>query len=180
MKEVRSPIERPPIRRISEQDLFRELYRVACYFHASGSISSAEDEVGRIPALQLLAEEVQECEIVTSLLNASIRMRLLDEQLWEKSDKIRQSFASIVGTLWEPQTGTAGSDLSVREACNKIVHASDIGFFVDETKYNEACMLPRFLKPRIAVYGTRGQIAWRAEVSINGLVEAGYCLAGYA
>lgn len=180
MKEVRSPIELSPVRRISDDDLNRELFRAACYFHASSSLSNSEDEVGRIPALQLLAEHLQESEIVTSLLNSSIRIRLLDEQLWDKSNEIRETFAWNVGSLCSPADATDPTDLTLREACNKILHAEDIGFYVDDTQYSSECMMPQFLEPRIALYGSRGRTAWRAEVSIDRFVEAGYWLANYS
>ncbi len=133
-----------------------------------------------IPALQLLAEEVQESEIVSSLLNAAMRIRLLDEQLWEKSDEIKRRFACITGLLWQPETAPHPIDLSTREACSKIVHADDICFFVDDSKYNADGATPRFLLPRVALYGNRGRISWRAELSVNEFVEAGYWLANYA
>ena len=180
MKEIRYGGQRPPIRRVADLDLNRDLFRIACYFHASASLSSPEDEVGRMPALQLLAEECQESEIVSSLLHAAMRIRLLDEQLWDKSVKVQQQFACNTGLLWEPETAPQAIDLSTREACNKIVHAADICFFVDECQYNSKSLPPRFLLPRVALYGNRGRIAWRAELSVNEFVEAGYWLANYA
>jgi hypothetical protein len=135
--------------------------------------------VGRIPALQLLAEECQESEIVGSLLNAAMRIRLLDEQLWDKTEEIQQRFARRTGLLWEPVTAAHAIDLSTREACNKIVHAGDIGFFVDDSQYCAGGVTPRFLLPRVSLYGNRGRIAWRAELSVDDFVEAGYWLANY-
>ena len=114
---------------------------------------------------------------MSSLLHAAMRIRLLDEQLWDKSEKVQQQFALNTGLLWEPETAPLAIELTTREACNKIVHAADICFFVDESQYNSKCLSPRFLLPRVALYGNRGRIAWRAELSVNEFVEAGYWLA---
>ena len=179
MKEIRSPIPRPMIRRVVDDDLKRELFRIVCYFHASASLSSPENQVGRIPVLQLLAEDNQESEIVSSLLNVAMRIRLLDEQLWDKSDEIKRNFTYKTGLLWESEATSKVNDLSVREACNKIIHASDIGFFVDESKYDTDVLSPRYLLPRISLYGNRGRSPWRAEVSVDEFIEASYWISRY-
>ena len=178
MKETRDPEPRRAVHRVSREELLTELYRVACYFHASPKLSSREDEIDRIPAPQLLVEAVQEKEIARSLLVASIQMRLLDELLWQSSDAVKQRVQTTVGLLWEPENSVKAVDLSLREACNKIVHADDFGFFVDETQYDpDKFGTPRFLKPRLASYGKRGKNAWRAEIDVDQFVAGGYWLA---
>ncbi len=178
MKEVRYPNAKPPIRFLAQDGLLVELYRVLCYFHASKSLSSSEDDINHIPATQLLAEEVQEAEIVAALVSSSIKIRLLDEQLWDAPQDVKDRFKFTAGQLWNPHDAASPKDLSVREACNKIVHASDIGFFVDDSKYRtESFLTPRYLEPKIAVYGKFGGNEWRAEVSIIPYIEAGYWLA---
>lgn len=126
MKEVRDPQPSPPIRRISDKALFIDLFRIQCFFHASKSCSSAEDDIHHIPASQLLADEVQSEEIVEALVSASIKIRLLDEQLWEADKEIRDLFKFSAGKLWSPLDTKNSADLSLRKACNKIIHAEDL------------------------------------------------------
>lgn len=135
-----------------------------------------------VPAMQLLAEEVQEGEIVRTLLNVSLQMRLLDEQIWQFPEKERKWFDFTVGSLWEPAESGSPLPLSVREACNKIVHAKDIGFFVNDSAYDtDKFLVPRFLEARVSVYGARrSNCEWRAEIGINDFVTAGYWMARYA
>lgn len=181
MKEVRYPSPIPPVRLLSQEVLCAELYRVLCYFHASKNICSPEDDINSIPATQLLVEEVQEAQILEALVSSSIKLRLLDEQLWNAEKEVKELFQFTVGKLWSPHDAATHKDLTLREACNKIVHAEDIGFFVDSSQYcTERFLTPRFLEPKIAVYGKHEGNCWRAEVSIDQYIEAGYWLTRYA
>ena len=65
----------------------------------------------------------------------------------------------------------------MREACNKIVHAGEISYFVDDSKYNpHHFIVPRFLTPQISTYGEFRGASWKAVIDIDKFVEAGYWL----
>ncbi len=175
MEEHKHSIGIPPIQRIGGMELLRELHRLQCFFFASKLISSAEDDVAHTPASQVLADDVQEDEIMSTLLNAGIRLRLLHDEVKDRPNG--GVFQMPVGVLQGNILSNEVEKLYIREACNKIIHARDVGFFVDEKRFNAGAFIsPRFLEPRIALYGRFKGADWRTELCITSFVEAGYHL----
>lgn len=67
-----------------------------------------------------------------------------------------------VGKLEEPISSQA-KDLTLREACNKIIHVREIKYEVIKGDYE----WNRFLKPTIYLYGKRQEIRWRAILDVK-------------
>ena len=90
-------------------------------------------------------------EIHQRLISVAIQLRMIDDILMQNS-RTREFAETTVGHLNE--TGS----LSLREACNKIIHASEIEI-----------LLPA--KPVIVLHGKKGSEAWKAEFDLLGFVS---------
>jgi hypothetical protein len=66
-----------------------------------------------------------------------------------------------VGKLEEP-IGSQAKDLTLREACNKIIHVKEIKYEIIDGNYE----WNRYLKPTIYLYGKRQENRWRATIDI--------------
>lgn len=107
------------------------------------------------PILHL--QQFEDDEITRILMSSAITARVVDDR--EGGDL--SSLAGPVGLLAEPHDA-ATVPLSLREACNKIIHAKKIRFDVENTEE----MQP-YIKPTIYLYGARsngGQ--WKATVDV--------------
>lgn len=60
------------------------------------------------------------------------------------------------------QTSTGREGLSLREACNKIIHAREINFDQLPNEGQEDCF-----GPFVDLYGMRGHSAWKATLHIR-------------
>ena len=90
-------------------------------------------------------------EIHQTLISVAVQLRMIDDVLMQKR-RGREFAEGIVGRLDE-----AGI-LSLREACNKIIHAREIEI-----------QLPA--KPQIVLHGRKGSQAWKAELDILDFVR---------
>lgn len=139
--------------------VFLELHRLLAIILASKSF--AELRVGdgeKWEAIDHL-QQVEDDEITRILLFVSITARVIDDRY----DKALDLIAGDCGTLFNTdRNGTTKSGLSLREACNKIIHAKKVRFDVSETEAKQ-----RYLNPVIYLYGERqnGQ-AWKAVLDV--------------
>lgn len=90
-------------------------------------------------------------EIHQTLISVAVQLRMIDDSLMQNS-RTRESAQTIVGRLNETDI------LSLREACNKIIHAREIQI-----------LLPA--KPGIVLHGKKGSESWKAEFDILGFVR---------
>ena len=103
-------------------------------------------------------DEFESDEMTRVLLTVASTIRVIDD----RESKIFDFLALNCGWL-TPNTGDAMrvSDLTVREACNKIMHASEIKF--------ERTSLPSgrcFLQPRIHLFGDYRKQTWQANLDV--------------
>jgi hypothetical protein len=123
-----------------------------------------------------LQQQCEELEIQSLLLSVAVRIRILDEAY---NDTSREKWSLTVGRLFSNSTSKSQIALSLREACNKIIHARVVNFCrTDEAEYDEV-IFP--LMPTIVMYGSRSRttIVWRAELEINAFVDAALGVAEY-
>lgn len=70
---------------------------------------------------------------------------------------------------WNPVVGELVVDskdnyqMTLREACNKIIHSKEIKYEIQEGEYE----WNRFLQPTIYLYGEHNKIGWRAIIDIQ-------------
>jgi hypothetical protein len=81
-------------------------------------------------------------------------------------DYIASASASVCGNLVSTLTeGTKEEPLTLREACNKIIHASRIRFDVDDARR------PTKLNPVLYVYGEKYGQEWKARLDLLAFAE---------
>lgn len=138
-----------------------DIYRILTIFMASKSIAELEEShlYKEDDPLQQFAV-FESDEITRILLTVSITVRVVDE----RESKIMGLLADDCGHL-VPDTNKPAppTSLSIREACNKIMHASKIEF--------GRATLPNgrsFLQPWIYLFGTDFQKknAWKANLNV--------------
>ena len=104
-------------------------------------------------------EGESEADIVSLLVEIATQYRLM---VWNVSEKNRSAHYAdeVVGVIAQEDKQEI-SDLKMRSACDKIIHAEEIVF--DASKLRGAPY--HFKNPLIHIYGKRGKISW--EVSID-------------
>jgi hypothetical protein len=138
-----------------------DIYRLLTIFMASKGIAELEMPLPHLYAEDPLQrfDEFESDEMTRILLTVAITIRVIDDRESKSFD-----FLALNCGCLTPNTGDAMrvSDLTVREACNKVLHASKIEF-ERTTLPNGRC----FLQPRIHLFGTdyRRQ-TWQANLDI--------------
>lgn len=109
----------------------------------------------------ILANEFEKVEIEHLMLQIAALFRSADTSAQEELT-FNPRWNPTVGELEEP-IGGQPKELSLREACNKIIHVREIKYEVvcGEYEWN------RFLKPVIYLYGQKQEINWRAILDVK-------------
>ena len=109
---------------------------------------------GKFPNLAGIAEEHKKSEVIRLAIQIATTYRLIH---WSSKSK---SSSAIVGRLCQDDSVKQWIDLTMLEACHKIIHAELVAF--------ESRKLPRsysnFFKPRLHLAGTKGRKTWLAVV----------------
>lgn len=109
----------------------------------------------------ILANTFEKVEIENLMLQIATLFRYTDTSALENLT-FHQRWNPKVGKLEEP-IGRQTKDLTLREACNKIIHAKEIKYEVINGDYE----CNRFLKPTIYLYGKRQENKWRAILNVK-------------
>ena len=136
------------------QGLVLELHRLLCIFFASKTFAELTiDPTGPYDPLDRLRGSEQQ-EITRILLSSAVTARVIDDRNlgWFEN-------AEGCGTLLE---GKDEQQLSFREACNKIIHATKVRFDREHTAHG----MP-YVAPRMYFYGTRQNgVEWKATLDV--------------
>jgi hypothetical protein len=141
------------------ENAFLELHRLLAIIFASKSFADLRvgngEEWDPIDHLQQFEHD----EITRILLFVSVTARVIDDRY----DKVLDLVAKDCGTLTHTDDkGQKEVGLSLREACNKIIHAKKVRFDVTETEATQ-----RYLNPVIYLYGElRKGHAWKAVLDV--------------
>ncbi len=134
-----------------------ELHRLLAVFLASKNFSTLRIQCsGEVFDPIFHIQEVEEDEISRLLLNLAIIARVIDDRRKPVLDRV----GSNCGQLVKDVSNQVVQVLSLREACNKIIHAKKIFFDREE----EASQL--YLKPTIHLYGEQKEKHWKATLDI--------------
>ena len=147
-----------------------DLYRLACYFEASqplAELGQAENASGEF-FIDSLSREFFEDEVSRILLQSAIILRILDDES-EADPEERNPF--MCGEL--EQAGET-SELSLREACNKIIHAWKINFDEDNLPLEAPEKEGKpFLNLYVYLYGSQGKKHWKATIRMRDFLSHG-------
>jgi hypothetical protein len=134
-----------------------ELYRLLSIFLSSRGFAELRTGIGErwepIEAIQSCEDD----EITRLLLTVAITFRIIDNR---KRDYIppSRSCGILVKNLSNP---TSTDPLTVREACNKILHAHVIRGDLDDTSDGQV-----YLNPIMYLYGPPEDVQWKATLNI--------------
>jgi hypothetical protein len=143
-----------------------ELYRLLTTFLASKNV--AELRTGHGESFDAIShlESIGEDEITRILLAVAITARVIDD----RDGHILDLVAGPCGTLV-----TFGDNeeifqlLSLREACNKIIHAQKVRFDISKTNDDQP-----YLNPSIYLYGKLHKKEWKATLDVIAFIKE-YC-----
>lgn len=144
-----------------------DVYRLACHFEASSLLSNELDGLSsdEQTALFDLEREFFWDEASRILLQSAMILRMLDD---ESEAEMAEKTPFYCGTL-EKQSNT--QKLSLREACNKIIHGRKINFDIQATDAKHDSF-----GPFVYLYGAKGKVEWKATISIRKYLAFAACL----
>ncbi len=140
---------------VDRDGLRRDLYRLLSAVFATGHFHQLCTGHAHDPFNDLLSD-FEEFEIERGLIGTAVSMRILLDRA--KRDHSFSVADRLCGTLSDDNSEDQPLDL--REACNKIVHAQDVKFDVDDPAK------PTRLNPTIYLYGSKGGVAWKATLNL--------------
>ena len=118
-----------------------------------------------------LHSEFADYEVTRILLSSAIALRVAD-------DRDRGALNAVARTCGELQTNSqevAHVPLNLREACNKIIHATRINFDIERLDGGEVgrpAGFATYLRPIIYLYGEHRGAEWRASLNILEFVHS--------
>ncbi|MBB5442071.1 MULTISPECIES: hypothetical protein [unclassified Paraburkholderia] len=144
-----------------------ELHRLLAIFLASkGFAELVEAGVRHAAELHdpiLVLQEVEDSEIPRILLAVAITARVLDDA----NERVLNEIAGECGTLIQDLRAPENSvPLSLREACNKIIHASKIRVDIAHNERGRP-----YLQPFLYLYGQRNRVEWKATLDVVAFVK---------
>lgn len=131
-----------------------ELHRLVCIFLASKEFANLRDGPSDVLDTWDYLQEAEEDEITRILLSVAITARVIDDL----ANGVFDFVAEDCGNL---EQGSKSKPLSLREACNKIIHASKIRFDVEDNGAGQA-----YVTPFIYLYGEKSGVEWRATLDV--------------
>ena len=146
--QTHSRLERPALHLISLLVADKELKRAY--------------RTGNFPHLVEFAEEGKESEVIRLTIEIATTYRLM---FWNARQKPGHD---VTGTLCEDETTKYWIDLTMLEACNKVIHADFFAFETRRFPGTEA----HFLKPRLHLAGKKGKKEWLAVVEVLAFANA--------
>lgn len=138
-----------------------DLHQLLCIFEASESIHRKIQDEPNYAKKHLVFEKLENDAITRLLLSTAITLRILDDREKYKLNM----FSTYCGYL---QVDSESIGLTLREACNKIVHALYI-----EMARNTVVPDIMYLFPEIYLSGEKNKKKWLATINIYEYVREG-------
>ena len=148
-----------------------KLYTLASFFFASRNIATLAHSEGGCPFRQML-DEHEEPLITQLLIETAVLIRMKDDLFQQQHGIPADAQKDIVGTLRIPTNAATESQLHLREACNKVIHAKITNFdLIGEPHSHD-----RYLQPIVYLYGEQRGTPWKARIDVVKWVEFGYTM----
>ena len=144
----------------------RDLYRLLSYLIAEPELESEWPEYDRG-----LGSGLREAEICQCLIRVAVYVRTRQD-----GTKRVEADSAVCGQLLGPATSTDGpelgadrdiSPLTLREACNKIVHAKTVCLGVDGSQSSAKKRVPRLM-----LVGSKDSADWTVDVDLVAFAHA--------
>jgi hypothetical protein len=160
------PFSRPG-HSIDPSPFLLDLYRLLCMVLADRQFAKLGLQSSR--AIEWLQDGYADTEITRVLISTAVILRILFDQ---DRRRFRDLVSKKCGTLYPERPKMTREDLTLREACNKIIHATRVSRDVvvpDATRNPDQEGLYR--QPYLYLYGEKSGQAWRAKLSIIDVAE---------
>jgi hypothetical protein len=149
-----------------------DLYRLLCMVLADRRIAALTDELADpLPPEQQLQDRYRGSEVIRILASSAVALRILFDQ---HSRALKTLPKRSCGTLWPrwPEGKRKPEVLTLREACNKIIHAWDIKDdpVIPHRKTNPD-MAGLYIRPHVFLHGTKDNENWRAKLLVVDLAR---------
>ena len=152
-----------------------DLYRLLAMVLADKQIAELADEASyHEPPEWQLQDRFRKSEVIRILVSSAVALRiLLDQDRDVRDTRFKTISKRPCGTLWptwdkaKKRAKGKPKPLTVRDACNKIIHAKDVvdDIVIPDRRHNPD-ELGVYLKPFVYLYGTQNKKHWRAKLSI--------------
>lgn len=142
-----------------------DLYRLVCLFLADKRVAKLGPDYYHIWNLK---NEFLRSEVTRILISTAIAIRIRIDQ---KEKKLSKELKAPCGKLYPNLPSRKSEPLTLREACNKIIHATKIRFDIEvppSARYGHDVYLNA---PYLYLYGERNSEKWRAKLSIVEFAE---------
>jgi hypothetical protein len=154
---------------ISSEYLDHQLYLLGCMVHASPVFDPLGDH-----ALLNLRAKFQETQIGQALLTVAVAIRNAMDQNPSRAGYWLDGIDANVGTFYPTDQSSEQVSLTIREACNKVIHCVSINFHY----LSDAPRRGLALQPKVHLYGTHGNKDWKATIDINRFIQVAAQLTG--
>ncbi len=154
---------------IAAEALDLELYLLACGFAASLPLSDVGKEN---PAIRHLVKTFELSEVSKRLIFVAVAVRSMLDQNGEAFATRLDAKIGSVGLLTPDATKPLDTKpLTLREACNKVIHASLLDF-----QFNNEGTDGDFsgLSPRVQLHGTLRNTEWQADIYIYNFIKGSH------
>jgi hypothetical protein len=97
----------------------------------------------------------------------------LDQHDGPKKYRLDREHCGLLWSNWKNRKKKSKKVLTLREACNKIIHADDVrlNLVIPDAKRNPD-EEGGYIRPNVYLYGKQGSNAWRAKLSIMDFIES--------
>lgn len=141
-----------------------DLYRLLSCFFASAEFARLRARL-RYEKVADIGDEFEEYEVTRLLVNIAAKVRMIQDRDMEHPWNLTGSCGKFTPDLSKPRRR---EDLSLREACNKIIHAKHFKFDIKKLKVRdgEYTGTVTALRPYIHLYGEKQDVSWKATLNI--------------
>ena len=157
---------------LNSEIVLRDAYRLLCVIMADEEIARLSDSEQDF--LSQVRDQFVEDELIHLLIGTAVMNRAQDDHMGgPRKDKTELSFEQLThccGRLIDDVSNEKSKevDLSLREACNKIIHAEHITAETEPIEGTAFHVLPR----AIILRGRQGRKAWQAILNVPNYVRA--------
>ncbi|MGY8679071.1 hypothetical protein Q2941_14905 [Bradyrhizobium sp. UFLA05-153] len=148
-----------------------DLYRLLCIVSSSRDVAS---HGLTSPAIAMMQAGFFKAEVTRILISCAVGLRIrFDQSLGGPTDDQRSDCGKLFPN-WATDPDKVEA-LTLREACNKIIHATDIRFDVvaPGSTTNRIHEAGAYYQPHLYLYGSKGREDWRAELSLTDFARWG-------
>jgi hypothetical protein len=161
--------------KLPSDDIRKALYTILSGFYASPHIHKIAAE-RFFAELTGLLDDVEQATLQEKMIYVAIRLRILDDYNTSLNHAPYKKDAATWNVGFIDDMKGSKVNLTLREACNKIIHAQLFNWKVFATS-----PVDKFgLAPQVVIYGTHGIKKWRCRIVIDKFVECSCFQLAYA